>query len=265
MLSNNKQVEQIIKGIHGIIAKNDKEIKELNLLIEAYTSDDIYDSRTLLPVEVTYDEYNDFNIEVDNLYNENEEYECEFNLLNDEPMSSHYFLAEACTYATNALQKFKDKDYKGALIHLNKAIELSPNESLYYRYRSWVKKKLKDLEGALADKDEDIKLDSLCSSSYIGRAYIKQMMNNYSGAIYDYDSAVRIEPSNIYYYQYRAEAKEKSDDIAGAIIDYNKIIELDIINKTAYYFRGKLKKKIGDKSYYDDWKKAVEYGSILLK
>ena len=85
----------------------------------------------------------------------------------------------------------KEGNYKSAIIYLNKAIEIDPNDCRFYISRGTFKEK-----------------------------------ENYEDAIDDYTKAIEIDPNNAFGYRLRADAKRKSGDNEGADEDYKKADKL---------------------------------------
>ena len=85
----------------------------------------------------------------------------------------------------------KAGNYKSAIIYLNKAIEIDPNDCRFYISRGTFKEK-----------------------------------ENYEDAIDDYTKAIEIDPNNAFGYRLRADAKRKSGDNEGADEDYKKADKL---------------------------------------
>ena len=61
-------------------------------------------------------------------------------------------------FNNQGLAKYNTKDYNGALLDFNKAIELYPNYLEAYGNRSIAKYQVKDLTGALQDCDKVLQL-----------------------------------------------------------------------------------------------------------
>ena len=90
---------------------------------------------------------------------------------------------------TLVMQGCKKGNIKNAIIYLNEAIEIEPNDARFYISRGTFK-------GKENDKD----------------------------AIEDYTKAIEIDPNNVFAYRLRADSKCKLGDYQGAIDDYTKAI-----------------------------------------
>ena len=82
----------------------------------------------------------------------------------------------------------------------NKATETSPNYAIPYYNRAFIKMKLKDYNGAIIDFNKAIELNpkSVFSYYYINayhnRANSKYLLKDYKGAIIDFSKAIEHKP-----------------------------------------------------------------------
>ena len=141
----------------------------------------------------------------------------------------------ASLYASIILSKIYEDDIQGeqkeelkkkALKHINKAIELAPNDVEY----------------------------TLQLARYYGYAE-----EDYQTAIETYTKAIEIDPENSYFYSNRAEMKEKLKDYDGAIKDYQKCLEMDPLDYMIYWSLAEIWRK-QNKNYYatEQLQKAIE-------
>ncbi len=121
-----------------------------------------------------------------------------------------------------AQEKYYAKDYNQAITHLDKAIQLNPEDTFYFMIRGGVK-------DALGKHDD---------------------------AIDDYNQAIKVDPENIHAYNARGSAKNHIGDYKGAKDDYSKIIKLDHNNGEAYKARGNINLKL--KNYQAAFKDFTE-------
>ncbi len=122
-------------------------------------------------------------------------------------------------FASQALQKLRTGDLKGALENYNKAIAQSP-------------------------QDADL---------YVNRGIALDELGQHQSAIADYTKALDLKPDQILAYYNRANAYHQLKENGKAIADYTKIISLDpnypyaYANRGATYFEGgKEKEAIAD-------------------
>jgi tetratricopeptide (TPR) repeat protein len=129
-------------------------------------------------------------------------------------------------------------DYDRALVEINKAIELNPQDDKGYNDRAGIYAKLGDLEKAFADLDKAIELNPSSYPAYYnrGRFYLKK--RNYKLAIDDFTKFAELDPENHKAYLYRASAYQLAGEYAKAIDDYNVTIRLNPSSIEAFNDRG---------------------------
>ena len=127
-------------------------------------------------------------------------------------------------YYMIAQEKYHAKDYNQAITHLDKAIQLNPEDTFYFMTRGGVK-------DALGKHDD---------------------------AIDDYNQAIKVDPENIHAYNARGSTKNHIGDYKGAIDDYSKIIKLDRNNGEAYKARGNINLKLKNyQAAFEDFTEAI--------
>lgn len=160
---------------------------------------------------------------------------------------------------------FDNADYKNALIHFNKTIELDPSYTDAYTYRGLVKDYFGDFKGAIADYNKSIELNPSDTEAYAGRGKVKYFLGDYNGVIDDYNKVISLNPSSEIIsvaYLYNGLAKTNLNDYQGALEDYNKAIELDSSIAKAYNNRGIVKDNLDDYvGAIQDYNKAIELDS----
>ena len=92
---------------------------------------------------------------------------------------------------TLVMEECKKGNINNAIIYLNKAIEIDPNDCRFYISRGTIKAK-----------------------------------ENHEDAIKDYTKAIEIDPNNVFSYRLRAESKQKLGDNEGADEDKKKADKL---------------------------------------
>jgi tetratricopeptide (TPR) repeat protein len=76
-------------------------------------------------------------------------------------------------YCLNAEEKMKIKDYKGAILEFNKALDFNPkNEGAYYG-RGTAKSMLRDYRGAIIDLNKAIYYDPKSGHFYFSRGIVR--------------------------------------------------------------------------------------------
>jgi tetratricopeptide (TPR) repeat protein len=148
-------------------------------------------------------------------------------------------------YYYRAYEKAENKDYRGAIADLNKAIEIDPNYAKAYGLRGNLKKRLEDYRGAIADVNKAIEIDPNDEWLFANRGLVKANLGDLRGAIADVNKAIEIDPNYAKAYAARGSLKKDLKDYRGAIADYTKAIEIDPNFAQAYAARGLLKLYLG--------------------
>ena len=157
-------------------------------------------------------------------------------------------------------EKFKVKDYAGAIIDFDKAVELNPEYVRAYYERGRAQVRLGDNASAIASCTQAIKIDPSEADAYYGRGTVKAHLGKYTAAMIDLDKAIELdaEHANAYtnrgavkfnlgdFEGKRGNAKEAQRLYEGAIADCDKAIEIDPENADAYNFRGVAKLTFDD-------------------
>ena len=194
-------------------------------------------------------------------------------------LSYKSYSQSANDYASAALEKFNDKDWKEAIVFYSKAIEelekqpgglrstLDMSTSML-SFRATSKQNLDDYYGAISDYSRALELKPDDGSRYQLRGYTKYLLKDYNGSIKDYDKAIELEPISDIFFD-RATSKIYLTDYYGAISDLTRGLELydksrfPVNNKDSYYNnRGYSKQQLKDmKGACDDYKIAAELGN----
>ena len=87
-------------------------------------------------------------------------------------------------------EKYDKKDYKGAIISINKAIELNPKNSDAYFNRGNCKDDLGDKKGAIDDYSKAIELNPKLALAYMNRGNCKSDLGDKKGACIDLNKAL---------------------------------------------------------------------------
>ncbi len=130
-------------------------------------------------------------------------------------------------YNSRGVSKANLKDYNGAMLDYNKAIQLDPKNSFPYINRGISKSSLKDYRGAITDYNKAIQLNPMDFTAFHNRGNAKGKLRDYNGAIEDYDKAIEINPESGSTYYERGLVKDKLQDYEGAIADFTKAKEIN--------------------------------------
>ncbi|MDC1515952.1 M48 family metalloprotease [Polaribacter sp.] len=140
-------------------------------------------------------------------------------VIDNNPMNKPFFTYTA--YGLRADLKNKLNDKRGALLDMNKTIEMQPNKGMLYFTRGLIKADLKEHYDAIADYTKAIQLNPNKNNTdfYFARGNSKFSLKDYYGAIADYTKAVENDPNNAKALSYRALSKYFIDDKRGACGD----------------------------------------------
>ena len=96
----------------------------------------------------------------------------------------------------NGEEKYKERDFEGAIIEFTLALEKDPGnpEILYQRAMSYFHLQKKSL--ALLDMDEAVEMQPNYSFRYSSRAFMRDSFGDVIGAIADYKEAIELDPED---------------------------------------------------------------------
>ena len=157
-------------------------------------------------------------------------------------------------------EKFRVKDYAGALIDFDKAIAFNPKYVRAYYERGRAQAYLGDYDSAIAFLTEVIKMEPSEVDAYYARGSIKARRRDYTDAIVDLDKAIELDAQHVDAYSNRGgvkfglgesettrgNAEEAQRLYQAAIADCDKAIEIDPQHADAYNFRGAAKISLND-------------------
>jgi len=123
------------------------------------------------------------------------------------------------------MEESKKGNINNAIIYLNEAIEICPNDARFYISRGCFKG-TESHEDAIEDYTKAIEIEPNNVFAYRLRGDSKRKLGDYQGAINDYSKAIEIYPNKAYLYNYRAESKRKLGDNEGADEDDRKAEKL---------------------------------------
>ena len=137
----------------------------------------------------------------------------------------------------NGSAKYQLKNYEGAVLDLNKAIELKPDYKEAYYERALCESELNKYPKALTDFNKVISLDPAFKDAYLNRAfYVKEKTGDFEGAVEDYQKYIGLNTAenNAFAYNNMGFAKFRMNDLDGAMKDVMTSIKLDAKNSFAY-------------------------------
>ena len=120
----------------------------------------------------------------------------------DRPSVNEEDLSKAEALKVEANQHFKDEEYQQAADLYSAAIELNPNNAVYYANRSIANLRLENFGYALTDASKAIECDSKYLKAYYRRAAAHMALGKYKLALMDYERVYKVRPND-------ADAKKK--------------------------------------------------------
>lgn len=130
-------------------------------------------------------------------------------------------------YFMIAQEKYFAEDYNQAITHLDKAIQLNPEDTFYFMSRGGVKDALGKHEDAIDDYNQAIKLDPVNIHAYNARGSTKNHIGDYKGAKDDYSKIIKLDHNNGEAYKARGNINLKLKNYQAAFEDFTEAIRLD--------------------------------------
>ena len=131
----------------------------------------------------------------------------------------------------------KQDEYRSAIDHYTKAMELNPEYAEAYYSRGSTYLKINEIPEAIQDFSKTIELNPEYAEAYYSRGKAYDTKGEIPEAIQDYNKTIELNPEYTEAYYSRGSTYLKINEIPEAIQDYNKAIELNE-NVEAYYSRG---------------------------
>ncbi|WP_375470930.1 tetratricopeptide repeat protein [uncultured Nostoc sp.] len=141
------------------------------------------------------------------------------------------------SYSIRGMIYMQMKDYQGALVDINNAIQLQPDEADNYSLRGTIHEQVEDYQAALTDYNQAIKIDPDSADYYIYRGKTRVALNDFQNALADCNQAIKIYPDNAEGYSCTSYVRNIGlQDPQGALSEINQAIKLkpDFAN---YYFQ----------------------------
>jgi len=105
------------------------------------------------------------------------------------------------------VNKYRSKDFAGAIVYYDKVLELDSNNADAYNGRAVCENDLKDYAGAKADCNKAIELNPSYKEPYNNLAFAMQYLGDYSGSLTNYNKAIELDPQNVALYDNRGVLK----------------------------------------------------------
>lgn len=165
---------------------------------------------------------------------------------------------KAISYLQSGCSKMVAKDYFGALLDLNKALEIQPGMRLALFTRGSVKHFMGDFSGAIGDQSRVIELSPDNADAYEMRGQARLELSDTAGALADFHKAVGLEPESASAISARGDAYRALGDLEKALADYDRSLELNDDSSKTWNNRGFTRKKMGDpKGALSDFDEAI--------
>lgn len=145
-------------------------------------------------------------------------------------------------------KRLMDRDLDGALVALDKAIELKPDLAWLYGRRSELRMMKGLLDSALADLDKALLLDPELTMAYVARGNLRMMKSDMTGALNDFDNAIVRGDRNANVFAMRARLRLMLDNPEGALSDFNAAISMNSGRVSNYLGRAAARDAAGDKA-----------------
>ncbi|OHD56511.1 MAG: hypothetical protein A2Y33_15420 [Spirochaetes bacterium GWF1_51_8] len=148
------------------------------------------------------------------------------------------------SYCNIALTYYKTKDYKNAVYHIKKAIELKNEYSKAYFIYGMILDEMGKKEIALTKYTKALKINKNWGVLYtkpevlIARANLFISQEKYDLALSDFKMAVKLKPNMLEGYTGKAFIYMKQKKYESALKEYDYIISKDPKNYLVYYHRG---------------------------
>ncbi|MBI3723858.1 tetratricopeptide repeat protein [bacterium] len=153
----------------------------------------------------------------------------------------------ALEYHERALQRYNRNELAGAIADYDKAIEIEPRNSRWWRNRASTKLTLGDSDGALSDYDRAIELDPGNFMAWCDRGALKNdKMHDLEGAFSDFSKAIELNPGHALAWANRGRVRIARGDYDGAIADLDRALGLDSHAKEGWFDRGTARLHTGD-------------------
>lgn len=137
------------------------------------------------------------------------------------------------------------QDYETALVALNRAVALNPNDPEAIWKRGVARRFLKDLGGAMDDYTQALELDPASVGARANRASLQLMLGHWKEAEEDFTLALKQGP-NADFFAGRAEGRINLHDLIGANLDLSQAIELNSKDSTLYIRRAQVRSTLLD-------------------
>ncbi len=168
--------------------------------------------------------------------------------------------AMSTVFITSGDNKMSSKDYAGALLDYNSAIQLNSDSIQPYLKRAECNILLKKYDKAIADYNKAFKIKADTVQIIFLRGLAYNAASNFKLAFDDFSAVIRLSPNYYEAYMQRAIACEGMENYRSATYDYSEAIRIKPKDGQAYYKRGLANQDAKDNSFCKDFKIAASLG-----
>lgn len=170
------------------------------------------------------------------------------------------FAQTANDYINKGVEAHNQQNFKTAISHYSKAIEIDPKAVLAYSNRATAYYSAKSYQQALADCDKLLTLDANNYTAHYVAGVIYKTQNDYTKAIDFLTKAIAAKPEDANTRYNRAWAYWESLDHKNGLIDMKKLAEIAPDEAEYHYWCGKWKHEVSEEEYktaIKDYNKAI--------
>lgn len=150
-------------------------------------------------------------------------------------------------------------DTERAIEQYDRAIDLNPENALYYYSRGLARLRSRDFDRAREDFHQAATLNPRSSMAFFGRGQAHFGTNEYDRAIEDLNEAIKLLPGNSAAYAMRGGAHSAKREYDRAIEDLDHAIKLDPLCYVAFHSRGLVHDLRGEHGHaIADYNRAIE-------
>lgn len=148
--------------------------------------------------------------------------------------------------AEDARKRFLAGDHSGAIMGLEDAIALHPDDAFLHASIAHLRGAMGDHSGALVAAGRSIQLDPKSGAAFMERGFVRNQQGDRANAMRDLDRAVRLAPGLAMAWGVRGDVRRQAGEHARAVRDYTQAIDLDPGFTAACVGRGLCQFQLGD-------------------
>jgi tetratricopeptide (TPR) repeat protein len=131
-----------------------------------------------------------------------------------------------------------EKNFEKAMVDLNKAISLDPNNNEALSNRGVVNYNLGNYKESILDFNSSLKLKKSNVDALIGRANAYSQLHQFDLALPDYDEYMKYKTDDSKAYVWRGIAKINLNKQEEALVDFEKCLSINPNDDEAFYWKG---------------------------